>query len=170
MDSGQRGFSRFELALVIAVFVVVAGFFAHRFLYLQEYAEKTVMEMTLMNVRAGLRYKVAGLMMENRERELPALLQDNPVDWLEKPPSNYLGEILHPERQEITPGNWYFDASRRQLAYRLNLSAHFSGAREGDAELRFKTIALTQAGKQWSIGTPVVVGVKLVAVSDARWF
>lgn len=170
ISSRQRGFSLFELVLAITIFSALAGLFAYRLRYLQEYAEKTVMEMTVMNIRAGLRYKIAGLMMENRMQELPALLEENPINWLERPPENYLGEIASPESKKISPGSWYFDRAKNQLAYRLNLDGHFEGARDGDPEIRFRAVGLTQNGKQGDSDVRIVMGVKLVMVSAARWF
>lgn len=168
--SGQRGFSLLELVLALVVLTLVAGVFAHRFRYLQEYAEKTAMEMTVMNMRTGLRYKVAGLMMENRMQELPLLLQENPINWLEKPPANYLGELINPANHEIPAGSWYFDGARRQLVYRLSLNSYFEGPRAGGSEIRFRVAGLTQKSNNGSIASGIVVGVKLEAVSEARWF
>jgi general secretion pathway protein G len=169
-NSRQRGISTFELVLVIGVFTTFVGLFAYRFRYLQEYAEKTAVEMTVLNIRTGLRYRMVELMMQNRMYALPELLKENPVLWLEKPPLNYVGEASSSERKEIRPGNWYFDAGKKQLVYKLNLSDHFKWQGEGDPELRYGTIGLTQSVKRDDSVTQAVVGIKLVQISDGRWF
>jgi hypothetical protein len=48
---------------------IVAGVLLERALYYQEYAEMTAMKMTVANMRSGLRYKVADLIMNNRLSE-----------------------------------------------------------------------------------------------------
>lgn len=168
--SRQRGISTFELVLVIAVFTAFVGLFAYRFRYLQEYAEKTAVEMTVLNIRTGLRYKMADLMMQNRLYELPMLLKENPVNWLEKPPLNYVGEVSSQGGDEIRPGNWYFDARKKQLVYKLNLSDHFEWQGEGNPELRYSAVGLTQGVKRGDSVAQAVVGIKLVQTSDGRWF
>ncbi len=166
----QHGFSLLELVLAITIFTVLAGVFGYRFRYLQELSEKTAMEMTVMNIQAGLRYRVAELMMENRMQELSSVLKENPIRWLERPPANYLGEIASPENAEVQPGSWYFDPGKRQLVYRLNLDDHFETRAGGAPEVRFAVIGLTQNGKQGDVETRVVMGLKLAAVTDAQWF
>ena len=168
--SKQRGISTFELVLVIGVFTAFVGLFAYRFRYLQEYAEKTAVEMTVLNIRTGLRYKMADLMMQNRLYELPGLLEENPVNWLEKPPLNYVGEASNSEREKVRPGNWYFDAGKKQLVYKLNLSDHFNWRGEGDPELRYEATGLTQSVKRGDSATQAVVGIRLVQASDGHWF
>jgi len=164
----QNGLSTLELVLAIALFTLLAGVAAYRFRYLQEAAEKTAVEMTVMNIRTGLRNKTAELMMENRMPELPALLQENPVNWLEKPPENYVGE--RSDQDQIPPGSWYFDRKQQQLVYRLNLDGHFEGGGEGPAEIRYRAVGLMQSLKRGATEVSTVVGIKLEAVSAVRWF
>ncbi len=167
---GECGFSKLELVLVITVFSLCAGLFAMRFRYLQESAEKTAMELTIMNMRAGLRYQQAELMMENRMRELPALLNENPVSWLQKPPVNYVGEIANPDDEKIRPGNWFYDVSKKELVYKLNLNDHFTDFGYGDSEIRFKVMGIVQKSRQGNVETQTVMSVKLVPVAEFAWF
>jgi hypothetical protein len=88
----QRGASRLELVVSIALFAIVAAVFLERALYYQEYAEMTAMKMTLANMRSGLRYKVADLIMNNRLPEIATLVDENPITWLSSVPENYAGE------------------------------------------------------------------------------
>ena len=89
----QGGASQLELVVSIVLFAVFMIVFAEKAFYYQEYGEKAAMEMTVANMRTGLRYKVADLIMNNRVSEIPTLADENPMDWLSDKPENYLGEF-----------------------------------------------------------------------------
>ena len=72
----------FELVVVIVITSVIVITLLNRFLYYQEMAEKSVMEMTVMNMRSGLRLRIAELIMQDRMSEAGRLLQENPITWL----------------------------------------------------------------------------------------
>ena len=80
--SPQGGASRLELVVSIVLVGIFATVFLERTLYYQEYAEMTAMEMTVANMRTGLRYKVAELIMNNRMSEIATLADENPMTWL----------------------------------------------------------------------------------------
>ena len=71
----QRGFTIFELVVVIVIASVLAIILLNRLWYYQEIAEKTAMEMTVMNMRSGLRLRIAELMMRDKMSEAGQLMQ-----------------------------------------------------------------------------------------------
>lgn len=142
---GQRGYSRFELVCVILIVCVLLLVLLDRTLRYQAMAEKTAMELTIMNMRSGLRLRVAELMMADRTNELGDLVQDNPIHWLEKPPANYLGEIRNPRRASLPPDTWYFDPDRRELVYLLRRN-NFFGAEPAEGTAVVLRIAAVQRG------------------------
>jgi len=119
--SGPIGNARGEVRLEFLVFVITAGILAgillDRMLDYQEYAEKTAMDLTVLNMRSGLRLRLAELMMQDRMGEAGKLLDENPIKWLETPPPNYRGSLRDVKPGDISPGNWYFDAARKDLVY-----------------------------------------------------
>lgn len=164
-----RGFSLLELVVSLSVFSVLVGVFAQRFLYMQEFAEKTAMELTVMNMRTGLRFKAAELMTRQRMADMPALLEENPIHWLERPPENYVGEFVNPAMHDIQPGSWYFDIGRKQLVYRLNQSRYFNKVGEVP-ELRFGVKGIVQKKIQNEILVSKIEGVRLEALDPIQWF
>jgi prepilin-type N-terminal cleavage/methylation domain-containing protein len=92
-DQRQRGFNFLELVAAIAIVGVFGTVLLQRMLYLQEVAEMTAMELTVANLRTGLRYKTGDLLMRDKVSEIATLADENQVDWLENRPENYLGEI-----------------------------------------------------------------------------
>lgn len=144
----QRGGSLLELAVVGIVLGVLAFVLLQRLLRYQELAEKTVMETTVVNMRSGLRLKVAELTMRQRTDEIRHLVGQNPIDWLESPPPNYLGEIDDPARNPLPPGSWYYDKTSHELVYLPDRNRHLRPAADGRKIIRFHvTSTIQQAGK-----------------------
>lgn len=115
----QAGFSLIQRTGIIFLVSVLSVLLYDQFLRYQARVAKTVMEMTVVNMRSGLRLRVAELMMQDRMEESVKLLQENPIHWLAAPPANYLGEFVRPQPQTIPANHWYFDSGRHELVYRL---------------------------------------------------
>ncbi|HCN88856.1 MAG TPA: hypothetical protein DIT28_06715 [Oxalobacteraceae bacterium] len=112
-----RGKVRLEFLVFVVTAGILAGILLDRMLDYQEYAEKTAMDLTVLNMRSGLRLRLAELMMQDRMGEAGKLLDENPIKWLETPPPNYRGSLRDVNPGDISPGNWYFDAGRKDLVY-----------------------------------------------------
>lgn len=146
----------------------MVGVFAQRITYMQEYAEKTAMEMTVANMRTGLRYKMAELMIQHRLAEMPNLLGENPINWLAKPPDNYAGEFVNPELGVIRPGDWYFDKGQRKLFFRLNHSRYFEGDGRSPT-IGFHAVGVFQKKMQGGVEVASIESIRLEAISPIHW-
>jgi type II secretory pathway pseudopilin PulG len=142
----QRGFSLFEFGIVAVVLCILLVVFLDRALNYQEYAERTAMELTIVNIRSGLRLRVAELITQDRLSEIGKLVDENPVRWLERPPTNYLGELALPVSKALPSGNWYFDSARRELVY-LPRDNRYSSAQLHDRKetIRFQVMTVRKA-------------------------
>jgi prepilin-type N-terminal cleavage/methylation domain-containing protein len=138
----QRGFTLFELAVVMSVIVVLAAVLLSRLTVIQQEAERVAVQQTLLALRAGLRMQVLELYASDRQNQLPALAGQNPIDWLAEKPANYLGAYSAPEMEKLPQSHWFFDRSNAELIYILNRSNSF-GASYSEL-LRFK-VSLRQA-------------------------
>jgi general secretion pathway protein G len=112
-----RGFSLFELAVVIAIIGVLAGMLLTRLTVYQEQAEMAAMENTLGILRTSLAMRSGQLIARGQASELSKLLTMNPMDLLAQKPSNYAGEYYSPQKAKISPGNWYFNRKKLLLVY-----------------------------------------------------
>ena len=110
---------------------VLLGVLGERLLYYEEYAEKTVVELTITNMRTSLMLRKAELMMAQAQGGDTGTLADNPVTWLPAKPTAYAGEFAGMAPASVGNGVWYFDASRRELAYLPRLTRHFTPAADG---------------------------------------
>jgi prepilin-type N-terminal cleavage/methylation domain-containing protein len=168
-DQRQRGFSLLELVVAVAIVVVFGGVLLQRMLYLQEFAEMTAMELTVANLRTGLRYKTGDLLMRDKVSEIATLADENPVDWLENHPENYLGEFeLKPDTD--LRGKWYFDKTRHELVYTVNKGRHFLPAGDQDYALRWHAVRIGAKEESTSGSKSNAQWVALVQVAGGRWF
>jgi len=138
----QGGSGWLEFAVSAVVIAVLAAVLLPALLAYQALAEKTAVDLTIMNLRTGLRLRIAELILAGREREVAGLAGANPVRWLEHPPERYLGEIDPPEGLGgIARGAWFFDRRRLELVYRVHHESWFAPAPGEAAAVRLRVAA-----------------------------
>lgn len=146
LSGREHGFSLLEFFIAAGVISVIAVLLLERVLSYQEYAEKAAMELTVVNMRSGLRLRVAELMTQDRLHEAGKLVNENPVRFLETPPPNYLGELARPVPKTLAQGNWYFDTTTRELVYLPQGNRFFMAPwRDRKEVMRFQVISVRQA-------------------------
>jgi hypothetical protein len=151
-----------EFAVSAAVCAVLAGLFLGVLLYYQELGEKTEVELTVLNIRSGLRYRVADRMMNGNLNELAVSIAGNPVRFLATPPAGYVGELRDYASDAVGKGSWYFDLEQKELRYRPRLRSHLS---PDLPLLRWRVAPVYASG-----GTKRLESLKLVNVEPYRWF
>ena len=170
----QRGFTIFELVVVIVLASVLAIILLNRLWYYQEIAEKTAMEMTVMNMRSGLRLRIAELMMRDKMSEAGQLMQENPITWLETLPPNYRGKISGSKQTALIPGSWYFDTGRQELVYLVQHDRFFKpgwdGAPNRESAVRFHVTAVKHPRQDGNGTVRKVEGIALAPVAPYHWF
>jgi type II secretory pathway pseudopilin PulG len=122
----QGGFSLFEFGVVAAIFALLVGIGANRLLFYQREAQTVAAEQLIVTLRSALQLRVAQLRASQRDDEIAALLDENPIAWLAQPPPNYLGEYYSPDTANLAAGNWYFERRDRQLVFLLTAKNSFS--------------------------------------------
>lgn len=160
----RRGFTLLGLLIEIIIIALVYVGLLERLQYYQEYAEKTVMEVTVRNMRTGLQLRVADLMMHDQMKEAGHLLRVNPITWLEAPPPNYLGELKAPQDVDIPRGNWYFNLSRQELTYLPEHRRFFESGSNEKKSVRYRVTAMKYSpGKnEGDEGQPEGIALSLV--------
>lgn len=160
---GGTWLERMVAIILIGIFVAV---FLGRMLFYQEYAEKTAMELTVENIRTGLRYQTADLMLANRMSEIPTLADKNPINWLAERPANYLGELDSAPADE-PKGQWYFDKRSWELVYTVNNRRHFESPDGRDYSVRYRATRQTAGSDRGAPG--VETWVSFAPVREYRW-
>ncbi len=162
--SCTAGFSLLELTLAVIVVCVLGAFALDRFLYYQERAEKAAMESTLALVKMGLQIHLAELIMANRQNLAATLERENPMKWLEPPPTGYAGEYAQP----LKSGHWYYASKEHELIYIPASNYYLDSGRIEPNELRFRVVI--QSVTSPVTGRPMPVGVSLAPSKNFKWF
>ena len=162
----QRGFTLFELFVVILIFSVLIGYLLDKVFDNLEIAEKSAMETQRMMMRAGMDLHIAGMITAGRERDLPRLRGSNPVEWLREPPANYLGAFPAEPKQAGEDGGWFFDTTAREIVYTPKRNTHLKPGQDGRYRVRFHVVASSVKGRSnGEVAWPV-----LVPVEPYAWF
>jgi prepilin-type N-terminal cleavage/methylation domain-containing protein len=155
----RRGFTLLELAVVTAVFAVLAVFMLQRIRTYYDQIELLVVRQTVEAIRRETLLRISQAIVRGTTAEIPRMLEANPMDWLAQKPANYLGEYYAPKATELSSGNWYFDKSSHTLVYLLNKSHTL--ANEPPKQLKFQLTMVNNrensAGKIDSLKNTVTV-------------
>lgn len=166
------GFTLIELVLVVAMVVFLMGVFLNRFQNYQEQAEKVAMEGLASGLQSALTLQYGQLLTRGQLSDEAALLQDNPINWLQKRPRNYAGEFFDPRVSSVEPGNWLFDLHTRQLIYIPLKVTHFKAGSDGQAWIRFHVVTQHEASRLPSLQKqkPELTGALFEPVEPYSWF
>lgn len=162
--AGQTGLTWLEFSVVAMVLSVLAGSLLTALLYYEELAEAAVVQLTVQNIRSGLRYQIADRLVSGRESDMGKLLQANPVSWVDGSPVGYVGTVRNPEIRSLPKGSWFYDMDRSELGYVPKLSFHLSLERGGPTILRWRVRALKSDLPR------EVEGLMVDSVTPYRWF
>lgn len=164
--AGERGASVIEAVVSILVVSLLGLFLLDRMLEMQERAEKVALQRTVAMLDAALQLRIGETLAEKGESGLGALALQNPMEWLRPTPSDYLG-VRPSTAPDAPPGNWYFDASQRQLVYVVRMKRHFRPMAADVNEVRFRLRAVYGAGNRPGAPANTVV---LETVTPFQWF
>lgn len=171
-QSSERGFTLIELIVVIIIVVVMMGLFLDRVLFYREQAEKTAMVEVAGAIQTALIMQYGQILTRGKPSDLSALVQDNPMNWLQKEPRNYAGEFYAPTPRSVAPGNWVFDLKSRDLIYILNNANYFKPGKDGQKWIRFHVAANHEISRLPSLrnAPPELTGTVFEPVEPYSWF
>lgn len=122
----ERGFTLFELAIVVIIVGVLAGVLLLRAQQYREEAQLQSVRQTIGLLRVAMELRVLKAGGSSRIVAMRRMTEENPFDWLEQKPENYVGEYYSPDLKEIPTGNWVFDRRDKTLVFLLNSDKTFS--------------------------------------------
>ncbi|MBI5909197.1 MAG: prepilin-type N-terminal cleavage/methylation domain-containing protein [Betaproteobacteria bacterium] len=168
----HRGFSLFELLVVIVIVSMLMVIAISRLLALQVDAERVVMESTIGALRSALGIKVAESIVKQKIAALPAYEDSNPMNLLAEVPRNYLGEIEGTDPYTLEKGSWYFDKPAKALVYIVDNEGYFSGGMDGPPRARFKVRLVytdIDGNGVFDSGVDSIEGLRLTALEPYKW-
>jgi general secretion pathway protein G len=147
----RQGFTLLEFAVTVLVAAVMSALLLSRFDYYREQAEMAAARQLVGALRTALQVRAAQLAATGHDEELRRLAADNPMNWLDRKPENYLGEYYAPDPGQIGRPGWVFDPRDRILVYLLPDAEKFSFGTS--RLLRFKVEFLRIPGPAGSAGS-----------------
>ena len=160
----QAGLAWLDFSISAAVLTLFAGSLLTALLYYEEMAEATVVQLTVQNIRSGLRYQVADRLVQGRTGENVQLLQTNPFSWLDGRPEGYVGPVRTGSVESLPAGSWFYDVDMGEVGYVPKLS-YYLDAEDGRSKiLRWQVRPLRAPSPH------EVEGLMVVAVRPYRWF
>jgi hypothetical protein len=113
----EAGLGKFEFAIVLAIFGILATLLLGRLVALEHDTERLEVSLTLRHIDIGLKLAIGERMMRGEEARIPELLQRNPLDFLDQQKVGAGG----------TAGGWQYDPASRILGYRPRQPEAFDG-------------------------------------------
>jgi general secretion pathway protein G len=161
----SRGFTLLELTIVICIIAVLGAVLADRLQRYAEFAEKTSMEYTANTINTALLFEFAQHIISGNRKDLPTLMQANPMSWLAQKPTNYLGELHDPPTDPEQGGSWYYDAGDHLLVYLVRRGDNFQADSAGLKRVRYRVKLLYDEAQPTSL-----IGMILSPVEPYKWF
>ena len=138
----QYGAGLMEFGVVVVILGILIFTLLQRVLYYQAEAERVAVAQVVASVRNALHIRLEQRSVPGHEVTLAALAEQNPFDWLERKPENYVGEYYTPSIRDVAPGNWYFDRSDKSLVYLLNNEKSFGDTAVKRLKFKVKLLRL----------------------------
>lgn len=166
------GFSLWELMVSVTVISIVGIVLLHRLAYYQEMAEKADTEYTISALKSALRMRMASLMIDGRAQEIRFLALENPMDWLEKKPANYLTLELPHDPRFTLEGQWHFDSANRVLVYQPRHNNYFQPDSSGQKRIRLQVTYLRNEAVPANDNRPnrPTDSVAITLIEPYKWF
>ena len=168
----SKGFTLFELVVVISIVAVLATVFLSRVLYYQEQAEKTAMVGVVGAIQSALIMQYGRILTHGQPSDAEWLAKDNPMNWMQQKPLNYAGEFYEPTPLTVESGNWIFDLKSRDLIYVISITDNFKLGKDGKPWIRFHTVVKYESSRLPSLqnSPPELTGILFEPVEPYSWF
>lgn len=115
----QRGLSKFEFAVVLALLGILATLLLDRLIEVEREAERLEVALTLRHIDIGLKLAIGERLMRGGEGRIAALLDANPLDFLDG--------MKKKVGAGGTAGDWQYDPASRILVYWPRQPEAFAG-------------------------------------------
>jgi len=157
--------SLFQVSVVVAVIALLATVLLNSLKYVQEKAERTMVEATVLNMEKGLEIEVRTREIRGQAASIRDLVGANPVSWLASPPQGYAGVC----KKTGAPGEWCFDEATREIVYRPRLEASLEFREAGRQDLRWRVGSAQEVTGEQAGGSAVVGGIRVFSTTSFVW-
>lgn len=164
-DVTPRSRSLFQISVVVGIIVLLAAVLLNALNYVQEKAERTVMEATVLNMQSGLKMEISDRAIRGQGASARELIGANPVQWLANPPQGYSGNC----RPQRIPGEWCYDGTTREVVYRPRLDRNLEYRGSGAKELRWRVGLSNEIAVHQPDGSEPIGVMRLISTTTFVW-
>jgi len=164
--TAQRGFSLFEVVVVVLMIGVLMSLAIDRLMRVQVDAERVSVQYVIGALESALSLQVAEIVVRRGLDAVRALENRNPMSYLEKTPVNYFGAARDNAISRPRESGWYFDTDEKILVYTVKNTRYFRSSVDGRPRIRLQLRLIYQdaAGGKQSIR-----GVRLQSLDEYAW-
>ena len=166
-STAQRGFSLFELVVVILLIGVLMSLAIDRLMRIQVDAERVSVQYVIGALESALNLQVAEIVVKQGLGAIGSLQDRNPMTFLSKTPANYNGVAQEDAADWQRKSGWYYDSDKKILVYTVQNTHYFHSSVEGRPRIRLQLrLIYTQTGAGEK---PSLRGVSLQSLDEYRW-
>jgi prepilin-type N-terminal cleavage/methylation domain-containing protein len=163
----QRGFTLFEIVVVILLIGVLMTMAIDRMLQLQVVAEKVSVEQMLGNLQGAVNLQAAELVVDKGLASMKSLAGTNPMEYLQVPPANYIGLRNDTDAAQLPQESWYFDTKQNILVYTVKNTDYFETSLVGTPRIRLRVELIFKDNNGRGAGQ--VRGINVNSLDEYRW-
>lgn len=115
----QAGLGKFEFAVVLVIFGILAHILLDRLIALEHETERLEVDLTVRHINTSIKLTVAEHIMRGEEARIAALQQENPL--------KLLGEIEKTGAGRTAEPRWQYETDNRVLHYHPRQPEAFYG-------------------------------------------
>jgi len=172
LHNKERGFSQFELVVVIILISILASIALNRIWGWRNEVEHTLIQAVSGNIRSALGLETAQLALQNKLDQLSKLAGSNPFSLLAQKPDNYLGELSDTNPNTKQQGIWYYSKEQRVLIYTIKYSQSFKSTLTGQPRIRFKIKLIysdNNHNRRYDPNVDAIAGLNFLALDKYQW-
>lgn len=161
-----------ELAILVSLIAIFIYIAANRIWELRVIAEKTGMEHTIAAIHSALGTTLATVVVREGVEGIASLDGTNPMNLLDPPPSNYIGELETPVPSDIEGPAWYYDLSQQALVYRVLAEEQFLTELSDPPRARFRlqlSYEDLNGNGRYDSRSEILSGLKLTELEPYSW-
>lgn len=167
-DRHQKGFSLFEIIVVVLLIGILMSMAIDRLLVLEVEAEKVSVKYVMGNLDSAVYLQAAEIVVKQGLGALKQLENRNPMMFLAQMPENYVGIKSGESASRVPTASWYFDPQIDALIYKVENKEFFESTIEGEPRIMFRlSLLYKEEGRKKT--NSYIQGVRLESLHDYNW-
>lgn len=163
----QKGFTLFEIVVVVLLIGILMTFAIDRMLRLQIAAERVSVQQVIAALQSAVNLEAAELVVSKGLNSIRTFENSNPMNYLTDLPYNYIGEMSDNISHENHTNSWYFDAQQHTLVYIVKNVSYFETSVSGTPRIRLQVVPVYKDNDHGRAGK--IRGITIKSLDTYSW-